>query len=239
MSAPQRLQRVLARAGVASRRKAEALITEGRVTVNGIRATLGMSADPERDRIALDGQPLGAPVCVTYALHKPAGVVTSVGDPHGRPTVMDLVPPQPGLHPVGRLDMETEGLLLLTTDGDLTMALTHPSRGIEKVYLAQVQGDPMDDELEALRQGVLLEDGPTAPARIELVECHGSRSSIRLSIHEGRNRQVRRMCEAVGHPVVRLVRERIGPITLDGLPAGAWRPLTPAEIEALSTHQRR
>jgi len=167
---------------------------------------------------------------VYYLLNKPSGVVTTARDPHGRPTVIDLLPLEPRVFPVGRLDADTEGLLVLTNDGDLTYHLTHPSFGVEKEYLAQVEGRPSPAALRRLREGVELDDGVTAPARAALVPPR----TIKLSIHEGRNRQVRRMCAAVGHPVVRLVRTRVGPIAERRLKPGEWRPLTQAEVRALA-----
>ncbi|HEX2272680.1 MAG TPA: pseudouridine synthase [Acidimicrobiales bacterium] len=226
----ERLQKVLAAAGLGSRRACEDLIAEGRVTVDGEVAALGRRVDPETARIAVDGVPVTVrPGVVHYLLNKPAGVVTTATDPQGRPTVVELVPAEPRVFPVGRLDADTEGLLLLTNDGDLAHRLTHPSFGVEKEYLAEVEGTPTRGELRRLREGVQLDDGPTAPARVTLV----APNVVRIAIHEGRKRQVRRMCEAVGHPVVRLVRTRIGPLADRRLPPGQWRPLTPAEVRAL------
>jgi 23S rRNA pseudouridine2605 synthase len=231
VSAPgERLQKVLAQAGLGSRRACEELIAEGRVTVNGEVATLGTRADPEVDAVEVDGARIGVRQgLVHYLLNKPAGVVTTAADPQGRPTVVELVPGEPRVYPVGRLDADTEGLLLLTNDGELAHRVTHPSFGVEKEYLAEVEGAPSRGDLRRLREGVELDDGPTAPARVSLV---GDRT-VRITIHEGRNRQVRRMCEAVGHPVRRLVRVRIGPLADRRLPPGGWRPLTQAEVRAL------
>jgi 23S rRNA pseudouridine2605 synthase len=206
------------------------LIERGRVTVNGDVAVLGQRIDPEHDRVAVDDIPVSTRAgLVYYLLNKPGGVVTTARDPEGRPTVIDLVPLEPRVFPVGRLDADTEGLLLLTNDGDLTYHLTHPSFGVEKEYVAHVEGRPSPGALRRLREGVALEDGLTAPARAALVPP----GTIKLTIHEGRNRQVRRMCAAVGHPVVRLVRTRIGPIAERRLKPGQWRPLTQAEVRAL------
>jgi 23S rRNA pseudouridine2605 synthase len=167
-------------------------------------------------------------------LNKPTGVVTTADDPQGRPTVVSMVPEEPRVFPVGRLDLDTEGLLLLTNDGDVTHRLTHPSFGVEKEYLAEVQGEPSRGTLRRLRTGVELEDGMTAPAKASLVAAGAEGTSqVRLTIHEGRNRQVRRMAEAVGHPVVRLIRTRIGPLTDPDLGPGAWRELTTEEVRAL------
>ena len=227
---PGRLQKVLARAGVASRRVVEDMIVEGRITVNGIVATLGDKADPRADVITVDGAVISTmPDAVTYLLNKPAGTVTTSDDPQGRPTVVDLVPAQPRVFPVGRLDFETEGLLLLTNDGEMTHRLTHPSHGVEKEYLAHVEGNPKPNVLKRLRSGVELDDGMTAPAQAAAV----GDNMIRLTIHEGRNRQVRRMCEAVGHPVIRLVRTRIGPVADRQLKPGEHRVLTTKEVLAL------
>ena len=230
MSEPVRLQKLLARAGLGSRRTVEDLIAEGRVTVNGEVAELGRRADAETDRIEVDGARIGLRSdTVWYLLNKPAGVVTTASDPQGRPTVVELVPDEPRVFPVGRLDADTEGLLLLTNDGDATHRLTHPSYGVEKEYLAHVAGTPSRGALRRLREGVDLDDGPTAPAKVSAV----APDVVRLVIHEGRNRQVRRMCDAVGHPVQRLVRVRIGPIRDQHLAPGSWRALEPAEIRAL------
>lgn len=241
-----KLQKVLAAAGIGSRRACEELIAAGRVEVNGEVAERGRRVDPERDRITLDGVLVPArPGLVYYLLNKPVGVITTARDPQGRPTVVDLVPPEPRVVPAGRLDAATEGLLVLTNDGDLVFSLTHPRHGVEKSYLAEVEGVPSAGALRALREGVELEDGRTAPARVALVQERPQErpqgrpqggdavAALEVVIHEGRNRQVRRMCEAVGHPVRRLVRTRIGPVADPSLTPGAWRPLTPGEVRAL------
>jgi 23S rRNA pseudouridine2605 synthase len=226
-----RLQKVLAQVGLGSRRVCEEMIADGRVTVDGVVAELGRRVDPDTARIAVDGVGLSVrPGLVTYLLNKPAGVVSTASDPSGRPTVVDLVPAEPRVHPVGRLDADSEGLLLLTNDGDLTYRLTHPRFGVEKEYLVAVQGRLRPVEVRRLREGVTLEDGITAPARVALVEP----GVARITIHEGRNRQVRRMCAAVGHPVERLVRIRIGPLTDRSLAPGEWRPLTFTELRSLA-----
>ncbi len=228
--APERLQKVLARAGLGSRRRCELLIEDGRVRIDGRVATLGDRVAPASASIEVDGVPVSVdPSLVHYLLNKPAGVVTTASDTHGRPTVLELVPAEPRVHPVGRLDLETEGLLLLTNDGLLTHRLTHPSFGVVKEYLAEVEGSPGRGAIRRLREGVDLEDGRTAPATVSLV----APNVVRLAIHEGRNRQVRRMCEAVGHPVRRLVRTRIGPLRDQALPPGAWRELDLDELRAL------
>ena len=226
----ERLQKVLAQAGIGSRRASEELIEAGRVRVNGEVARLGRRVDPEVDVVEVDGAQIGVkPGLVHLLLNKPAGVITTAADPQGRPTVLDLVPPEPRLFPVGRLDADSEGLLLLTNDGDLAHRLTHPSFGVEKEYLVEVEGEPARGVLRRLREGVDLDDGVTAPAKVAAL---GDRL-LRITIHEGRNRQVRRMCEAVGHPVRRLVRTRIGPLAERDLAPGEWRPLTQDEVRAL------
>ncbi len=232
LSTGERLQKVLARAGVGSRRVCEELITAGRVTVNGEIPVLGRRVDPDVDLVELDGVPLPVrPGLVHYLLNKPAGVVSTAEDTHGRTTVVSLVPDEPRVHPVGRLDMDSEGLLVLTNDGELTHRLTHPSFGVPKEYLVHVEGEPTSGEVRRLREGVELDDGPTAPARVSVV----APTLLRMVIHEGRNRQIRRMCEAVGHPVVRLVRTRIGPLTDPSLGPGSYRTLTFDEVRSLAT----
>jgi 23S rRNA pseudouridine2605 synthase len=227
----ERLQKVLARIGIGSRRVCEDLIAAGRVTVNGEVPVLGRRIDPTVDEVALDGVPLPVtPGLVHYLLNKPVGVVSTAEDTHDRPTVVDLVPTEPRVFPVGRLDMDSEGLLILTNDGALTHRLTHPSFGVPKEYLVEVEGEPSPGDVRRLREGVELDDGPTAPARVATV----APSLLRIVIHEGRNRQVRRMCEAVGHPVVRLVRTRIGPLADATLGPGSWRRLSVDEVRALA-----
>ena len=201
--------------------------------MNGQVVSLGASADPERDAIAVDGIVINRPAHRTLMLHKPAGVVTSRKDPHAVDTVMSLVPPIPGLHPVGRLDKDTTGLLLLTNDGDLTYALTHPRHLVDKTYRAWVPGIPNNEALHQLRQGVTLADGPTAPARVRRVLTRTDRTLVEVVIHEGRKRQVRRMLEAVGYPVISLSRTRLGPLALGDLPEGQWRDLSEDELQAL------
>ena len=226
----ERLQKVLARIGIGSRRVCEDLIADGCVTVNGEVAELGRRVDAEHDEVAVNGVIIGVrPGLVHLLLNKPAGVVTTADDPQGRPTVLELVPDEPRVFPVGRLDMETEGLLLLTNDGDLAHRLTHPSFGVEKEYIAHVDGEPTRGELRLLREGVMLDDGITAPAKAALL----GPGVLRLTIHEGRNRQIRRMCEAIDHPVKRLIRTRIGPLADRKLKPGQWRPLTGEELRSL------
>ena len=227
----ERLQKVLATRGWGSHRVCEKLIAAGRVTVDGEVAVLGRRVDPEVDRIEVDGVPIGArPGLVYYLLNKPRGVVTTASDPQGRPTVVEFVPTEPRVYPVGRLDVDTEGLLLLTNDGDLAQRLTHPSHGVEKEYLATVSGGRVaQGRIRSLREGIELDDGITAPAQVSQPDS----GVLRITIHEGRNRQVRRMCDAVGHPVERLVRVRIGTLADRTLRPGEWRELTRAELNAL------
>ena len=226
----ERLQKVLAQCGLGSRRACEELIAAGRVAVNGEVATLGRRVDITSDRVTVDGTVVPVrPDLVYYLVNKPVGVVSTASDPHGRPTVVGLVPEWPRVFPVGRLDADSEGLIVCTNDGDLTLALTHPRFGVDKEYLAEVEGVPSPGAVSRLRRGVVLDDGPTAPARVSRF----GRNGLRLVIHEGRNRQVRRMCEAVGHPVRRLVRTRIGPLADRSLIPGAWRHLTREEVNRL------
>lgn len=223
-----RLNAYLARSGVASRRAADELIKAGRVRVNGEPGQLNTFVG-STDRVEVDGREV-FPQKLTYLLlHKPAGVVTTASDPQGRPTVVELVPRDPRVVPVGRLDADTTGALLLTNDGALAHKLAHPRYGVEKTYEVDVEGEPDDSALRALAEGVDLDDGRTAPARVRRLD----RSSIELVLHEGRNRQVKRMLEAVGHPVARLHRSAYAGLTLTGLEPGEYRPLTRDEISAL------
>ncbi len=209
------------------------MIANGRVTVEGRTAILG---DRVRDgeRVALDLVPVVADgTLVYYLLNKPVGVVTTADDPQGRPTVVAMVPTEPRVYPVGRLDVATSGLLLLTNDGELTQLVTHPRHSVDKTYVAEVSGTPSRSALSTLRDGVELDDGITAPARCRVLSSAGGRALLEIVIHEGRNRQVRRMCDAVGHPVTALARTRIGPIHETKLALGAWRPLTRDEVQSL------
>ena len=229
-----RLNAYLARAGVCSRRNADDLIAAGRVTVNGEKAGL-VTVVGENDQVALDGKPVEPERLITVLLHKPAGVVSTAKDTHGRPTVVDLVKAVGvRLVPIGRLDADTTGVLLLTNDGQLANRLAHPSYEVDKVYEAFLRGIPSDDDLLALARGVELEDGRTAPAQVKRL----ARSVVELTIHEGRNRQVKRMCEAVGHRVIRLHRSRYAGLDLVGLEPGQFRRLSKNEVENLRTGAR-
>jgi 23S rRNA pseudouridine2605 synthase len=233
----QRLQKILAQAGVASRRAAEKLIADGRVTVNGQTVrTMGTKADPAHDDIRVDGRRLRSPQRTRYILlNKPAGYVTTRSDPQRRPTVIDLLRDvHEYIFPVGRLDYDSEGLLLLTNDGTLAAQLTHPRHGVERTYEVRLAGTPDAEALERLRKGIVLDGRRTSPAEVALLSSRRDREgALRLTIREGRNRQVRRMCEAVGHPVRALRRVRIGPLTDSRLKPGQWRELTPDEVRAL------
>jgi 23S rRNA pseudouridine2605 synthase len=223
-----RLNAYLARAGVASRRRADELIKAGRVRVNGEPGQLNTFVG-SRDNVEVDGEPVHAQRLAYVLLHKPAATVTTAHDPQGRPTVVELVDLPERVVPVGRLDADTTGALLLTNDGALAHRLAHPRYGVEKTYVAEVEGEPDDEALRQLEQGVQLEDGPTAPARARRL----ARSTVELTIHEGRNRQVRRMLEAVGHRVRRLHRSGYAGLTIDNLEPGSWRELEPEELRAL------
>lgn len=227
-----RLQKVLALHGFGSRRTCEELIAGGHVKVNGVTAVLGRRVDVETDVVEVDGVAIGVrPGFVYYLLNKPSKVVSTSDDPEGRSTVMDFVPPEPRVFSVGRLDYDTEGLLLLTNDGDLAQVIAHPSRGVEKEYVVEVAGSQVSaGDLRRLREGIEIDGSMTAPARVS----QPSPGVLRIVIHEGRNRQVRRMCEAVGHPVKRLVRVRIGPIRDPDLKPGSWRHLSVTELRALT-----
>ena len=229
-----RIQRALARAGVASRRGAEELVAAGRVTINGTVAKTGQSVDPAKDEILVDGKPIAAPreQHIWYVLNKPAGVLTSRPDGTGRRTVFDMVRDVPGLVYVGRLDFMTEGVLLLTTDGAAAHRLTHPSREIERTYVVSVLGEG-DVAAEEMRYGVQLEDGLVRPKKVKAEKIGRGRWEITIVLSEGRNREVRRLCEAVGLEVDRLVRVKFGPVELGDLPAGKVRSLTKQERQAL------
>jgi len=235
-----RLQKLLAQAGLGSRREAEQWIAAGRVTVNGQIADLGRTVDPDRDRVEVDGQPLPSPEKKIYLLiNKPAGYVTTWRDPQQRPTVRDLVKDIPArLFPVGRLDYNTEGLLLLTNDGALANQLAHPRHEVGKTYLVRVRGSLSPEDRHRLEKGVALEDGLTAPARVEHLRQSGSHSWFEITIHEGRNRQVRRMCETLGYPVSRLKRVRLGFLDIGDLAPGQFRSLASKEVLQLKSLAR-
>ena len=235
-----RLQKFLAMAGVASRRKSEELIAGGKVSINGNVVTeLGAKANSSKDVVAVDGKQVKLVKQKHYImLNKPEGVVTTVTDPFGRPTVMDLVPSDYRIYPVGRLDADTSGLLLLTNDGDWAQKLMHPKNETKKVYVAVVRGVPSGDSLRKFRQGLKIDGKKTAPALIkqeEILPIKGTKNSntrLRITIHEGRNRQVRKMCEAIGHKVISLMRTEVSSLKLGSVPIGKWRNLTAKEVKA-------
>ena len=232
-----RLNAYLARAGVASRRGADELIRAGRVRVNGEPGELGTYVE-RGDVVELDGLRLEPEPLVYVLLHKPAGVVTTARDPQGRPTVVGLVGHERRIVPVGRLDADTTGALLLTNDGPLAHRLMHPRYEVDKVYEAEVEREPSEEALRQLREGVELEDGKTAPAGVRLLRSSGKSSLVELQLHEGKKHQVKRMLEAVGHPVRRLHRREYAGLTLDGLGPGEWRELAPDEIARLQRLHR-
>ena len=230
----ERLQKILAQAGYGSRRACEEFILQGRVTVNGRPAELGQKADPRVDRVAVDGSVISLPDELTYvALHKPRGVVSSLAAQDNRQTVRDLVSLPGRLYPVGRLDVDSEGLILLTNDGELTEYLTHPRYGSEKEYRVLVKGTPDDDQLNAWRRGVVLEGKRTAPAQVRREEKAAAGTWLRVTMHEGRKHQIRDIGAVLGLPVRRLIRVRMGSLILGNLPPGEWRELKPGEVEAL------
>ncbi len=241
----ERLQKILSQWGIASRRGAEAMILAGRVRCNGIFAQLGQKADPLEDAIEVDGkliQPLHRPQLIYLLLNKPAGVVSTCDDPQSRPTVIDLLPPHlrksQGIHPVGRLDVDSTGALLLTNDGELTFALTHPRHNIPKTYHVVVQGHPPKSVLQQWRQGVVLDSRKTLPAQVRLLEQDANQTLLEIVLWEGRNRQIRRMTEQLGYPVIKLHRTAIGSIQLQptkaaALPMGKYRSLGPVELDFL------
>jgi len=241
----QRLQKILAQWGIASRREAEAMILAGRVRCNGTVVELGQKADPDRDAIEVDGkliQPAHRPTLVYLLLHKPAGVVSTCDDPQGRPTVMHLLPKElregQGIHPVGRLDADSTGALLLTNDGDLTFALTHPRHNISKTYNVWVQSSPPESVLQQWRQGVDLKGRQTRPAQVRVIEPGSAKTCLEIILQEGRNRQIRRIAQQLGYPVIQLHRTAIGPIQLQPLGeppllSGCYRPLRDLELRFL------
>jgi len=231
----KRLQKILSEMGIASRRKAEEFILEGRVTVNGKIATLGMKADFTRDHIKVDGRLLVRPEPRVYIIfNKPKNVVTSLHDPEGRPTVKDFLKGvKYKVFPVGRLDFDSEGLLILTNDGDLAHAVLHPSKKIPKTYLVKVKGNPEGKKMDKLRSGIRLEEGLTSTAKVKKMRTGENNSWLEITIHEGRKRQIRRMCEDIGHPVLRLNRIRINGLELGRLRPGAYRFLTTDELDKI------
>jgi len=230
----EKLQKVLAGIGLASRRVVEGYILDERITVNGEIAHIGQRVDRDKDELSFDGVPLRVnSELVYYLLHKPKGVISTANDPQGRKTVTDLVPTEPRVYPVGRLDKDTEGLLLITNDGDLTYRLTHPSQGVEKEYLVELSQKVSRGNLRRLREGIELEEGLTSPAKVSQIQDR----IIKIVIHEGRNRQVRRMFQAIGHPVKRLIRTRIGNMVDHTLQSGQWRQLTTLDLLHFETDQ--
>jgi pseudouridine synthase len=233
--AQERLQKLIAGSGLCSRRQAEALLREGQVWVNGSVAQLGEQADPVRDQISVAGQPLApAPAPLTLLLHKPPGVLCTCHDPQGRPTVLDLLPDhwrqQSGLHPVGRLDAESRGALLLSNDGNLTLRLTHPRYGHRKIYRVWVGGHPSEETLHTWRCGVSLDGVASAPVGVHWLQHSRHATLLEVTMHEGRNRQIRRTAERLGHPVRDLLRVAIGAVALGQLPEGHWRRLDPSSL---------
>ena len=227
MQEPERLQKVIARSGLASRRAAEAMIASGRVEVDGAIAHLGQKVDGSSQRVVVDGVPLPtAPGLVYYLLNKPLGVLSTAADTHDRPTVVELVPSHPRVFPVGRLDSDTTGLLVLTNDGELTNLITHPRHGVSKTYEALVEGLLDRATLRALEKGVELDDGPARASAVKVVDASGNRTHLEIVMREGRNRIVRRMCDVIGHPVVRLHRAEVGGLRDRALQEGAWRDLS-------------
>lgn len=232
----ERLQKVISQAGIASRREAEAFITAGRVRVNGVVVTEMGTKVEQWDKVNVDGKPIKRESKIYILLNKPKGYVTTLQDPEGRRTVAHLLQDiKERIYPVGRLDYNTEGLLLLTNDGELTHGLTHPSHEVDKTYIAEVLGIAAEEELDRLRMGIKLEDGVTSPAKVEKIadDFERSRTTISITIHEGKNRQVRRMCEAIGHPVRKLKRTKYAFLNLSGVKRGAYRFLTDEEVREL------
>lgn len=241
-AAGERLQKVLAQAGVASRREAEAMITAGRVRVNGrVVRVLGSRVRPGQDEIAVDGERVRGERVVTLMLHKPAGYISSRSDPEGRPVVGSLLPPKglPNLYPVGRLDWDSEGLLLLSNDGELANILTHPRHGVRKVYRVKLKGKPTEETLRRLVAGVVCKGERLHAMAVKRLHAAEHNCWVAITLEEGRHHHVRRMCEVIGHPVLRLVRVALGPLTLGSLPRGQWRPLTREEEAALASLRAR
>jgi 23S rRNA pseudouridine2605 synthase len=234
MPPQERLQKVMASSGLGSRRKCEALIEDGRVKVNGKVAVLGDRVDPEKDVVEVDGLPLDMETEKRYfLLNKPPGYITTVKDTRGRPTVISLIREEGRFFPVGRLDKDTRGLLLITNDGYLAHKVMHPAQGMEKTYMVEAKGHLSRQGLSALRKGIHLEEGVTAPAKVKIISSDKGSCLLEISIHEGRKRQIRRMCAQVGLEVIDLIRTRLGPLDLKGVEEGGYRQLTSAEIEAM------
>jgi 23S rRNA pseudouridine2605 synthase len=231
----ERLQKVLAAAGVCSRRQAEKLIGAGRVAVDGeVITTPGSKVDPDRQRITVDGRPLASPALVYFLLNKPRGYVTTMNDPQGRPLVTALLKGvKERVFPVGRLDIDTEGALLLTNDGELAQKVLHPSHEIDRTYIARVSGSPTPESLNKLRRGIVLEGRKTWPAQLKVLGATGNSSRVEITIHEGRKRQVRKMFAAIGHPVLELTRTAYGKLTLGNLPTGHYRRLNDSDLRKL------
>jgi 23S rRNA pseudouridine2605 synthase len=229
----ERLQKILARAGLGSRRECEEMIRQGRVTVNGVPAHLGMRADPERDDIRVDGRPVKIPPLMGFVLYKPRGVLSDPMPGSSSPTVYDLVPPVRPLYVVGRLDARSEGLILLINDGELAHRLTHPRNEHPKVYHVLVEGRPEAETLERWRRGIFLDGRRTRPAKVRVIRYEGAHTWLEVEMREGKKRQIRRIAARLGHPVRRLIRIRIGPVTLGRLKPGQWRPLTEQELRQL------
>ena len=236
MSQPERLQKVLAAAGLGSRRKCEEMIEAGRVKINGQTAGLGDRVDVEEDKVEVDGIQVDLNIEKEYfLLNKPAGFITTVKDSRGRPTVMDLIKEEGRLFPVGRLDKDTRGILVITNDGYLAQKMMHPSHGMEKTYLVQAKGSLSNQGLQKLRKGIRLEEGKTQPARVRVLRQSEERALLEITIHEGKKRQIRRMLAAIDLAVLDLIRTKVGPLTLHGVEEGTYRPLTSAEIKRLLT----
>ncbi|SKA83115.1 23S rRNA pseudouridine2605 synthase [Caloramator quimbayensis] len=232
----ERLQKYMARCGVASRRKCEEIILQGRVTVNGITVNDITIIDDEKDVVKIDGKTIKPETEKIYImLNKPVGVITSAKDEKNRKTVLDIVKVKERIYPVGRLDYDTSGLLILTNDGEAAYKMTHPSKEIDKVYIARVKGIPTKDEIKNFEAGLKIDDYITSPSKLKIIKSMEKESVLQIIIHEGRNRQVRKMCEKIGHPVIKLKRIRIGKLNLGDLREGEWRNLTESEIDYIKS----
>ncbi|MCX7884817.1 MAG: rRNA pseudouridine synthase [Caloramator sp.] len=232
----ERLQKYMARCGVASRRKCEEIIFQGRVTVNGIAVNNIIIIDDEKDVVKVDGKIIKPEYEKIYImLNKPVGVITSAKDEKNRKTVLDIVKVKERIYPVGRLDYDTSGLLILTNDGEIAFKMTHPSKEIDKVYIAKVKGVPRNSDIERFEAGLKIDDYITSPSKLKIIKSMEKESLLEIIIHEGRNRQVRKMCEKIGHPVIKLKRIKIGELSLGDLKEGQWRKLTKREIEYIKS----